>query len=290
MLNRRVWTRQPQIAVGVDWSNPLSRGLWASIESGQQYDAVRRIPLPADTVHLLSNPPRVAKAGGIGVNTQVYLTMLATQREGPLAQTAPWSMAVTLSSTASVSLGCFFGFGYVLQTEINFSNDNGGARCLLDYEGHYQFYTGAGLLDTGIAVDTDDKVRTLVLTHDGTNVYFYRDGSVVSGTRPSAIDTPTGGPDRNFVGIGNNHSSGSGGPAATIYCGRAWNRCLSKSEVSTYVGNIWAILSPLSRPVFAPSAAAAGSTITTATLPAGVGHMGSGQTRAIQSAGVSYMG
>jgi len=47
---------------------------------------------------------------------------------------------------------------------------------------------------------------------------------------------------------------------------------------------------PLSRPVFAPSAAAAGSTITTATLPAGVGHMGSGQTRAIQSAGVSYMG
>ena len=37
-------------------------------------------------------------------------------------------------------------------------------------------------------------------------------------------------------------------------------------------------------------AAAGGSTITTATLPAGLGAMGSGQTRAIQSAGVSYMG
>ena len=254
-MNRRVWTRQPQIAVGVDWSNPLSRGLWASIESGQQYDAVRRILLPADTAHSLANPARVVKAGGIGGNTQAYLTMLATQREGPLAQTAPWSMAVTLSSTASVSLGCFFGFGYVVVTTINFSIDNGGARCLIDYGGNYQFYTGAGLWDTGIAVDKDDKVRTLVLTHDGTNVYFYRDGSVVSGTRPSGIDTVAGttGTDKNFVGIGNNHSSGNTGPAATIYCGRAWNRCLSKSEVSTYVGNPWQLFAPLSRPVFAPT-------------------------------------
>jgi len=37
-------------------------------------------------------------------------------------------------------------------------------------------------------------------------------------------------------------------------------------------------------------AAAGGSTITTATLPAGLGAMGSGQTRAIQPAGLSYMG
>ena len=37
-------------------------------------------------------------------------------------------------------------------------------------------------------------------------------------------------------------------------------------------------------------AAPAGSTITTATLPAGLGAMGSGQTRAIQPAGLSYMG
>ena len=35
---------------------------------------------------------------------------------------------------------------------------------------------------------------------------------------------------------------------------------------------------------------AGGSTITTATLPAGLGAMGSGQTRAIQPAGLSYMG
>ena len=38
------------------------------------------------------------------------------------------------------------------------------------------------------------------------------------------------------------------------------------------------------------AAAPAGSTITTATLPAGLGAMGSGQTRAIQPAGLSYMG
>ena len=38
------------------------------------------------------------------------------------------------------------------------------------------------------------------------------------------------------------------------------------------------------------AAAPAGSSITTATLPAGLGAMGSGQTRAIQPAGLSYMG
>ena len=38
------------------------------------------------------------------------------------------------------------------------------------------------------------------------------------------------------------------------------------------------------------AAAAGGSTITTATLPAGLGAMGSGQSRSIQPAGLSYMG
>ena len=41
LILKRPWTRQPQVAVGVDWSNPITQGLVFAFD-GQESDAVHR--------------------------------------------------------------------------------------------------------------------------------------------------------------------------------------------------------------------------------------------------------
>lgn len=234
------WDRQPQEPTAINQSG-IGRGIFASID--RDYAYVNGLLVPATDYGGTGLPPLAAGAAGIGNNTTGALVDRRILVDGPLAATAPWTFAVTLSATANVSLSHLFGFGLLYNgTTFNTSSTIGTYRSVLNFNSNYYFWGSSADWDTTIAFDTDSVVRTIVFSHDGTNIYFYRSGVLRGSTaRPGAmIATPAG----RYSVLGNKHASGTNSPSANIYKARAWGRCLAASEVAEYSANPDCVYAP----------------------------------------------
>jgi hypothetical protein len=117
--------------------------------------------------------------------------------DGPLAAAAPWTIAFVHAPTGDVSLSAAFGFGLELVAGTNLIETAvftaGWCRSIIDFNSHYYFFGSGADWDTGIAWDTDGNQHVIVFVHDGTNIYFYRDGVLRASTaRPGGLTaTPT---------------------------------------------------------------------------------------------------
>ena len=280
MLKTLVWTRQPQGPVRLNnghWA--ANRIVWAiGPWSKPFYD--HKIGSNAGFVLSAGTAKNVTTGIGVGTNfdTSTYYSSTTNALMYPLA----WlSVGIGQTGTTNTAIG---GAGKLLESNTRWQLDN--------YGGNFR----------SIVVDTSNSnpgaaTSTKTVANDEPfTVFFSLNSAKVSSTY--------------FKGIKNSAAANTGIVAGwtgysigvipysliqshhskPLLLNVLFSGEFSDAEAFELIRNPWQLFAPLSRPVFAPSAAAAGSTITTATLPAGVGHMGSGKTRAIQSAGVSYMG
>ena len=98
---RKPWTRQPQAAAPIHQSG-IGRGIFVSIDRNFGY--ANGVLVPANNYGGTGLPPLAPGPAGIGNNTTGALVDRRLLVDGPLAATAPWTIAVTLSATANVSL------------------------------------------------------------------------------------------------------------------------------------------------------------------------------------------
>jgi len=268
-------SKQPQAAAPIRQSG-IGRGIFVSIDRNFGY--VNGVLVPANNYGGTGLPPLAPGPAGIGNNTTGALVDRRLLVDGPLAATAPWTIAVTLSATANVSLSHIFGFGLFYSGTSLTGSSTGQCRAILNYLNNYYWWGETADWNTGVAFDIDGIVRTIVFAHDGTNIYFYRAGVLAGSTaRPAGVSTTPAG---RYAVLGNKHSSGTNSPSATIYNGRAWNRCLTASEVVEYSGNPNCVYAP--RPIWVPVSDAGGSvTGTSATTNANDTSTASGTTTVV---------
>ncbi len=260
---RRYWDNQPQEAVDLA-SEGLGAGIFASIDG--QIAHANGSAVVAGTGSTLA--PLAATPAGLGSNTNGGINDRRILVDGPTAVAAPWSFAATLQPFGNVSLSHIVGFNCIYSgNEID-----GGAgrdqkvRGLLNYLNNYYFWGGSTDWNTGIAFDTDGLVHTVMVTHDGSTLRFYRDGVLRGSTARNHTSASTSG---GYFVIGNEHSSGAASPNARIISGRGWNRCLSAGDAANYAANPNAVYADQTIPV---PVSAGGGTVTLAAQDAAHAH------------------
>ena len=135
----RIWTRQPQVAVEIDWSNPITKDL-AFVSTGAGPDAVS---------HKI---PSVVGAGGVSptINGETFVSSLGTNHGllfdgiAPIKPTLEYTVISFGAPTLSGSRGSFFTQGddgaspwsqYALLANAYAGSSMSGAFEFQNYEG-----------------------------------------------------------------------------------------------------------------------------------------------------------
>ena len=252
MLNRRIWTLQPQVAVGVDWSNPITRGLCflvnysdiaaRNLVNGQaatfaagtsrSVGAVGRSIYTSNTGYAAQWTGTVKTSDGAGTGTYTFLSLSA-----PVAE-------ANISSLISQAGGGGGGpQAYILA---NTGNAYGASA------GNIAFGNSGALNASVSGTLVDGKPHCYVYVQSSTQKFLDVDGiSLITGISTADIY----------------HEANPIIQASAIpgYSGwsrphphflqAAWNRDLSLAERISIGRNAWQLFAPLSRPVFATSAA-----------------------------------
>ena len=245
MLNRRVWTRQPQVAVGVDWGNPLTRGLVVCVSPTLRVNSARGIILPG-TVSAIS---------GVGANLGAYYADKVASASSISFNPATNGYSVFLWFKTPTFIPSLAHGGYGIYT----SGYAGG----LYLEHGNSAYAGAFWSGSGFDVIGKPTGATFVdlteykvgLSHFvGTATRLFANGAGSNGTSralPNAAITE--------ISLGSTRGTTTEtaypGTKFILFC--MWSRALSDVEHRELANNPWQLFAPLSRPVFAPSAAAA---------------------------------
>lgn len=233
LLIPRRWTSQPQYPAGIDWTNPITRGL---VYTGTP-DA---------------NPRLVA----VGVASRGVGSMgRALQVNG--SSNYYWEPFSGLISAAEVTV---FSLAYIA------SNSNSGTNEFFTggNSGNANPFIALGNQGSGIGFrvrDTAGVDNTLssaslftpaigthawagVLSKSASRLEFWFDGSLNTSGTPNAS---TGAIALTNIAYGTllRTSSGQGyANPVSIYCGYVWNRALTASELISISANPWQIFSP----------------------------------------------
>ena len=188
------WTSQPQVAVGVDWSNPLANGIVGTV-SGIGFDAVKNIPITTNQVTstargrlflfngsnlIQTQHPRVSGAFSVsftilykyaGVSRQSYVT-----QGGATSSGKGWSIG-TPGGTTGIDL-VFGGVAqYILSSSgltdgkthrvtVSISGNNGSAILYID-----GVFKGSSAV--GTVLTPSSKETAIGAGHNGTAYVDY---------------------------------------------------------------------------------------------------------------------
>jgi hypothetical protein len=259
MLNRRIWTRQPQIAVGVDWANPITKSLAFCTVGFNRRNLVASIfasssngksSITANGIGSYSDGSDVAVADwsynnlvGSNGNGTGALTLMAFANPSALAARG-FIFGVSMSGSPYKNIGLF----------ANTDRDFGVASGYLSIYGYNSGSIGIGAhATTGV----DGFPHVFVGTTTEINLYqnLYIDGKNVT-TSSYQRNGNFGTDATSRVCVGNQYPYGSGrAMTGTVILAAAWNRLLSETEILYISKNPWQLFAPLSLPIFAPSAA-----------------------------------
>ena len=243
MLNRRVWTRQPQGVVPADpfW---LSNGLVALVNGATNADHVsgRLCTIVGSGTTVNSDGVSPAFAGASYLSTPVTgvsgvaHTMIAVQY---------------VSSYSSNRIICGLGDS---GTSTNVSEIYVSTFGFLNYLDIASGSVAQVLGATSVAVNT--RYVFAVVSRQTTLRETYRNGVFESSINTS-LAFPT---NLNTFNVGVERYNGSlaGYFVGSIPIAAVFNRALTAAEIASISANPWQLFAPLSRPVFAPSAAVVG--------------------------------
>lgn len=251
------WTRQPQIPVGIDSSNTITRLLRFAYNGATGLDHVYlrdKNPFPA--VMPAGAPLRAApKDGGRGRRhsgvAEDQLQIYFTDRAFP----APTSYSITVAVR-------FYAATAAVQTAFAFKDEIYGRGLELG--------TSATNVDvwsadnsttweqtTGPAYSAGDVIDAVVVVSAGAPLKLYvgKGGAVSNSTSNFSNDTV------GFTGVamvvGSYRTDGAGPLNGIVTHAMVWDRALSKAEVMEVLRNPWQVFAPLPRvvlPVPAPAA------------------------------------
>src|SRR5208283_4580960 len=211
--------------------------------------------------------------GGVSLGTSTQAKVQNTSPSDlPSAWTTPFTIQGWLNNSAFVNLEIFFGYGFAASGG---SDTYAGQRYLMSQNSHYYWWGDGADWDTGVALDTDSTWHQWAFTWDGSNLLFYRDGTLKAthSGAPSSTAAQTA-----AITAGSHHWNGTYSPSASLDENRisngvarsaAWlaTEYINLSALSTYlsVGSESAVLIP-SITSFSPASAVAGGSQFTLTV------------------------
>ncbi len=264
------WDRQPQEAVEIDWSNPITQGLTVAITNsgGVPYDAVRGVPL---TTTFGSVP--TGETTNKGVTTK--------GAGGGWVYAAPGSAPTGVSDFCVVRISSADNYGGIFaHAAVGGATGNGGIQrdaltneliCFNRTSG------GSGVATTGSAYSTvtNGNFHSLGLTVSGVTVSIYLDG-LLNRSANDSVSQETLASER-LVLFGERGASASFGSDGNYLVHLTWARILSADEYAWLHQNYWQLFAPQTIPV-PVSAGGGGTTGTAATTNANDTPSASGTT------------
>ncbi len=251
------WDSQPQEAVSIDWSNPLSKGLHMGFHGPSLRDVVMD-----DQFINVGGAARSIVRDGVGVRGTAAASYLMSQR-----------MPVYPTNKMTVLAGVVLGSSWP-------------ADAVAVYGHHYQYNTNDGLYDLGI-VSATGKVRlelktglgtfpsastatSLSLatgrlehiggTYDGANIQAFYNGLADGSAIPQTATLFTNGTPRKLIGanfpVDNSNANINGHTVVYVF---AWHdRVLSADEIRSIRDNPWQLFEP--QTIWVPVSAGGGAT------------------------------
>ena len=253
------WTTQPQVAVGIDWSAPIARGLTALVNANPAQGILGELVIGQRAWQVAGSVLAARSGQGIGQTTP-GTNGVSWDRQSNTATRGPDSFFPTspiisygayytplaLDSSTCATFGVGFGSGSGYHLTPAFSD--GTVRTTFYDTTPRSIDSASGAVVIGVPT-------FLLTTCDGATLTLYVNGRSVgtvavggtSITYNSFAQLDLGGAASPFGNVGS---------SAVYHYGAIWNRCLLPAEVAKLSVNPWQLFAPLPRRIWAPAAVA----------------------------------
>ena len=225
--HREVWKRQPQVAVGIDWSNSITSNLfdaWSASDGWISATKLHPLSIPSSVLNTVN---RDGKTALLPNSASMNCTLRRSFNSGSAGRSVLVLCEVPQSGLDSYDVVASFDTGAATAARIQVSSN----------AAQWAAYDGANVLDGGVVVP--GKRTCVVGTFGGPGSSCYVDGKLVAsqGLNSTALTATS-----LYVG-------GYGGQDAAWWSGTislvvAFNRVLSATEVASISGNPWQIFAP----------------------------------------------
>jgi hypothetical protein len=246
LLRPTVWTQQPQQPVGIDWSNPITRGVVFALPFGRREAANGKTGTASGTV-----AQGITSRGlAVKLNGSSYLDFGSTPFIDP---TGPFTISLYEETTTAQSYSTLLSLPCGTNQLTWLRGSAAGYYCAVGKSNG----TVAQFADAGAQASGERK--RFVLTGTALNNYatfrLWMDGIELSRTTQSFGALTTGNTKIGQDGLDNPFN---GNIADVTF----WNRALSDAEIKSISDNPWQIFKPLPSRIFLPVSAGGGATIT----------------------------
>lgn len=230
---RKIWTRQPQVFAGVDWSNPITRGLKLlfPLNKGTPDGLV---DLVSGAKLIATTPPSevvTTKGKARYINNSISVSL--TLPGGAPDMTKPWTLFGIVASAATSSTQFPVGFGFDNGTSLN--------RIGAGFNNNF-FKVVANAETPGVGSPyVANQLYAVLIESDGTTIYLWDDGAfdysvTPTGTKWKSSTNLTIGTDWNSALTGT-----LTGPVSTV---ARIDRRLSSNEKVSLLDNPWQLFRP----------------------------------------------
>jgi len=245
ILNQRR-TRQPQYPVGIDWGNPLTRGLavaWTA--SNPIIELVTNTK--ASTNNALSQPARrgIASKCSLGqTNVEFASKDRITTSNG--VGTGSFTLLAFCDPVNSGVVEHVFcqkndagGSPFAQATLVANSSAGGGATT-----GSFEFFcynASIGSLQVSAFTPLDGKYHMFVGRRNGSEMTLWVDGLLVATTSVGGTMAITQSGVPRYLAIGSRGNGTTESYTQSVVTAQAWNRALSAAEIASISENPWQI-------------------------------------------------
>lgn len=233
------WTRQPQGAVEIDWSNPLTRGLVICTYAGNNFrEMVTNKP---STITSATYAPT---KDGVALKNSASSFSIETPVNTDFGNALTWLIGATPDGLGGASAGRFVEKRTAAaNTQVEVLFCNGSSFELQRNGGSAQTISVAGAITTGVYANW--AVRVSAFTSNADAAMFKNGVSLTLTTNTAGTGSRTTNA-ANYV-LGNRTSDSLRNFNGRIYFAYRWNRALSDNEIKSISANPYQIFKPVQR-------------------------------------------
>jgi hypothetical protein len=247
LLGNAQWSRQPQVAVGIDWANPITRGLVVCIDGAMRRDMARNLfPTTNTAPQVTAEAGKALNFGGTSGTQHIYNSLPVSAGSLSIA------MVFTPAAADNVTIACL-AKGSGGGSDYNHSfyiNSDGTITFYHAISGVYSRHS-----DSSGAASLNKENVVVGVYSDNTGSTIYLNNSQGDST---AFTGSVTGINTAYIG-GLMDASGATGEyyTGTVGLFLVWSRELSRAEAASISENPWQVFAPLRRVAFPVSSAAA---------------------------------
>ena len=244
-ITPRRWTSQPQFATGIDWSNPITRGLTSAILPGiRRFDAVTGLQLASSSG---TNTPAASVNGVVLQATASQSSIYATASPSQLTTSGSILWAGDLYASPSND-GCLGGITANNTNAAPYStlelkrNNTGSGYTNEVYLAHSVGGSTAVVLGANGGAPVGSGYCFIGIATSGSQILYVGKVGGASAVTSTAVagSLTSSATSRLEVGDSLNARNPQSGCAVMM----TWNRALSASEAASLSANPWQIFSP----------------------------------------------